>query len=548
MYGNISAKKCSVSKILCDGASKRNSNNDSNFYSISTLETETNKQLMCTKNRVFSPSTRDSQRPDSYLDHSNSDHNSDNEDYTKNDHSYSYHNSDTKNDYICKLEDQYEHEYCEKSTDIKHFQPRKNQIDNIVDQLYRNLTFSEQFHKNASGKASHNKDRCKDRKNRATVGLCIDMRTRVMLHSLLYKKDTVVEELMGCLSTGKESQVFLAIGSLGDLAIKVYYTSVLKFKSREHYIVGEYRFRRGRNMRNPRKMARTWAEKEFRNLNRLHQAMIPCPMPIILKNHILVMKLITDDNNSPAPLLHDIDSRSNEKVDFNDLYFQACVIIWRMFNEASLVHGDFSEYNLILSSQQRLVVIDVSQSVTLEHPASLVFLRRDCANLNNYFRCRVNRFVDVKSLFFWITEAQWKNWTLDEAKSEFGKLLIDVSQTDDSAFLSVYIPPTLKQLAELGRENCDDYCAKMCGLQTNTVQDHNQSSNSLRSTQSRDVSLSVEDLRKVSKSTTVRQRNESPNSKKARKNAVKEEQREKRSHKLKKHVKKRMITISKRNQ
>ncbi|KAG8133299.1 putative Serine-threonine-protein, partial [Naja naja] len=51
-------------------------------------------------------------------------------------------------------------------------------------------------------------------------------------------------------------------------AIKIYKTSILMFKDRDKYVSGEFRFRHGYCKGNPRKMVRTWAEKEMRNLTR----------------------------------------------------------------------------------------------------------------------------------------------------------------------------------------------------------------------------------------------------------------------------------------
>lgn len=43
---------------------------------------------------------------------------------------------------------------------------------------------------------------------------------------------------------------------------------------------------------NPRKMVKMWAEKELRNLARLHAAGISCPKPVQLRTHVLVMEFI----------------------------------------------------------------------------------------------------------------------------------------------------------------------------------------------------------------------------------------------------------------
>ena len=77
-------------------------------------------------------------------------------------------------------------------------------------------------------------------------------------------------EVNGCISTGKEANVYHAFTPQGtELAIKIYKTSILIFKDREKYIDGEFRFRRAPSRCNPRKLIKIWAEKEMRNLKRI---------------------------------------------------------------------------------------------------------------------------------------------------------------------------------------------------------------------------------------------------------------------------------------
>ena len=56
----------------------------------------------------------------------------------------------------------------------------------------------------------------------------------------------------------------------------------------------------------------------------------------------------------------------------------------RRLYEAGLVHGDLSEYNIIVHDSQ-LYVIDLGQAVTFHHPNSEEFLERDCRNVANFF-------------------------------------------------------------------------------------------------------------------------------------------------------------------
>ncbi|PFH32304.1 RIO1 family protein [Besnoitia besnoiti] len=75
--------------------------------------------------------------------------------------------------------------------------------------------------------------------------------------------------------------------------LKVYRTSILAFQDRSQYVQGDHRFERAyTRCRNPRKMVVNWVMKEFRNLLRLHAAGVPCPLPVDVSAHVLLMTFI----------------------------------------------------------------------------------------------------------------------------------------------------------------------------------------------------------------------------------------------------------------
>jgi RIO kinase 1 len=132
------------------------------------------------------------------------------------------------------------------------------------------------------------------RDDRATSEQVLDPRTRLILFKLL--NNGFLSAIDGCLSTGKEANVYYAKGEQGqEYAVKIFKTSILVFKDRDRYVSGEYRFRNGYCKSNPRKMVKTWAEKEMRNLKRLVSANVPCPTPHLLKSHVLVMDFLGKD-------------------------------------------------------------------------------------------------------------------------------------------------------------------------------------------------------------------------------------------------------------
>jgi RIO kinase 1 len=237
------------------------------------------------------------------------------------------------------------------------------------------------------------------RDDRATSEQVLDPRTRMILFKLL--NSNFLSEINGCLSTGKEANVYYAKGTgTKEYAVKIFKTSILVFKDRDRYVSGEHRFRHGYCKSNPRKMVRTWAEKEMRNLKRLHVAGIPCPQPHLLKQHVLVMDFLGDDGWC-APRLKDATLTLNEA---EECYRTVSVDMRRMYHECNLVHGDLSEYNL-LWYHGRAVIIDVSQSVENAHPYATDFLKKDIANINEFFAKQGVQTLSNFKLFRFITTA-----------------------------------------------------------------------------------------------------------------------------------------------
>ena len=133
-----------------------------------------------------------------------------------------------------------------------------------------------------------------DRANRATSEQVLDPRTRMILFKLINRG--LLNEINGCISTGKEANVYHALSDdpkNTNIAIKIYKTSILVFKDRDRYVTGDSRFTKYAK-HNPRKMVKMWAEKEMRNLKRLYAAGIACPEPLYLKLHVLVMGFLGD--------------------------------------------------------------------------------------------------------------------------------------------------------------------------------------------------------------------------------------------------------------
>ena len=311
----------------------------------------------------------------------------------------------------------------------------------------------------------------KDKSDRATSEQVLDPRTRMILLQMINRG--TVSEIYGCLSTGKEANVYGALlvplpegqeeVQAVHRAIKVYKTSILVFKDRERYVTGEHRFRSGYNKSSNRAMVKVWAEKEFRNLKRLYLAGIPCPEPIYLRLHVLVMNFLGDKKGWAAPRLRDVELTGDDVDEqWRLLYLQLVGCMRRMYQTCRLVHADLSEYN-VLYHQQKLYIIDVSQSVEHDHPRSLEFLRMDIKNISTFFAKKNVNILSERTIFDFITVPKGPNE--DPKLSEALEQLFDErpveeengptaaqNEVDKEVFRQQYIPQKLDQVYDVERD------------------------------------------------------------------------------------------------
>jgi RIO kinase 1 len=150
--------------------------------------------------------------------------------------------------------------------------------------------------------------------------------------------------------------------------VKIFHTTNAVFKSLSKYIDGDPRF--SGLKRRHRELVNIWVRKELRNLRRCRKHGIPVPMPRANLRNVLVMDLVGNEN-APAPRLKDVTIDNVEDV--FDKLLTYIAVLWQ---NATLVHSDFSEFN-VLWHEGTPWIIDVGQAVVEQHPSSKEFLVRD---------------------------------------------------------------------------------------------------------------------------------------------------------------------------
>jgi RIO kinase 1 len=221
-----------------------------------------------------------------------------------------------------------------------------------------------------------------------------DKSTLMIVYRLLNRG--YIRNINGVVRSGKESRLYWGIGRRNKpVAIKIFLTTSAGFVSgRMMYIQGDERFKNTR--KDTRSLVNLWALKEFKNLQQAHDAHIRVPTPWKVEGNVLLMEFI-GRNGIPAPLLRETPLDHPARV-----YDKIAEAVRRLYQKAQLVHGDLSEYNIMLSGLEP-VIFDLAQAVPPEHPMARKFLERDLIRMNDYFSQIGVTVPPIERLTRWVT-------------------------------------------------------------------------------------------------------------------------------------------------
>jgi RIO kinase 1 len=205
-----------------------------------------------------------------------------------------------------------------------------------------------------------------------------------------------IKSIFGVVRSGKESRIYWGLGKRNQpVALKIFLTTSAEFKKgRMMYIKGDERFKSTR--RDTRSLINLWALKEFRNLQQAEQAGIRVPSPLKVEGNVLLMEFV-GRNGVPAPLLRETSLDHPGRV-----YDMIAEAVRRLYQKAQLIHGDLSEYNIMLVDSTP-VIFDFAQAVPPGHPMARSFLERDLTRLNEYFSRIGVSVPDIRRLTSWVT-------------------------------------------------------------------------------------------------------------------------------------------------
>lgn len=221
-----------------------------------------------------------------------------------------------------------------------------------------------------------------------------DRTTLMIVYKML--NQGLVKRIFGVLRSGKEARIYWGLGRRGrPVAMKIFLTTSAEFKKgRMMYIQGDQRFKTAR--KDTRSLINLWASKEFKNLQQAKQAGVRVPSPIKVDGNVLLMEFVGRDG-VPAPLLRETPLNHPGRM-----YDKIAEAVRRLYQRAQLVHGDLSEYNIMIVRSEP-VIFDFAQAVPPEHPMANEFLKRDLTRMNEYFSRIGVTVAPIERLTTWVT-------------------------------------------------------------------------------------------------------------------------------------------------
>jgi len=198
--------------------------------------------------------------------------------------------------------------------------------------------------------------------------------------ALKYFVDKGVLDAVGVkLGVGKEADVYDGLSPSG-------YRVAIKF-----HRVGRSSFKQTKRLRTYGE-ASSWyrqsciaARRECEALETLYPLGVKVPRPIAYNRHAIVMDVIIGD---PLYVVTDLPDPWRVLMEIAEN-------IKKAYQEASIVHADLSEFNVIIKPDFDILIIDWPQWASKNHPRSSEYLERDVTNLVRFFNRRFGLNVDA---------------------------------------------------------------------------------------------------------------------------------------------------------
>jgi RIO kinase 2 len=203
-----------------------------------------------------------------------------------------------------------------------------------------------------------------------------------------FVKSGVISSFGQTIGVGKEADVYTALTPEGG-------TVAVKF-----HRLGRISFRQTRRKRGYIKEHSSWlfqshlaAEKEFQALQLVYKNKVSVPKPLNYNRHAIAMSIIEGGELSKWRKI------ANPKRVLKDILRN----IRKAYLKAHVIHGDLSEYNIILQPDMHVLIIDWPQYVSADHLNAVELLQRDIQNVLTFFNRRFDVEADAQLAYDYVT-------------------------------------------------------------------------------------------------------------------------------------------------
>lgn len=172
--------------------------------------------------------------------------------------------------------------------------------------------------------------------------------------------------------TGKESILYFVQTPEGEERIiklhRVGYTSFQQVRKKRTYTANKKHM-------SSLYASRLSAEAEYKTLIEMNRHQLPVPKVFGINRHVILMEYIDGYDLTNVQTIDDPTYVLDQLLDFIDN-------LWHI----GYIHGDLSEYNVILSADAKITVIDFPQTIDISHENAEEYLERDVHNILHYFK------------------------------------------------------------------------------------------------------------------------------------------------------------------
>ncbi|EEB13949.1 serine/threonine-protein kinase RIO2, putative [Pediculus humanus corporis] len=186
----------------------------------------------------------------------------------------------------------------------------------------------------------------------------------------------VIHDFGNQIGTGKESNIFVVLDEEKNcFCLKLHRLGRTCFRN-----VKEKRdYHKHRKTASWIYLSRISATKEYAYMQALYGRGLPVPRPVDFNRHCVVMELV---NGRPLSQLHDVPN-------VEELYDDLMNLIIK-FGNLGVIHGDFNEFNIMITDEGKPIIIDFPQMISTLHPEAETYFNRDVDCIKHFFRRRFN--------------------------------------------------------------------------------------------------------------------------------------------------------------